>query len=182
MALAAAGAEGRIARALAGVPEVCDEKGNRLVGDCQLSPSVRVRNSVLIDAVIDGGDIEGSVLIGTRARSVTMKAAFDVLGTMVDLNLAQRAGTYRVLSRESVVAASGERLTTLFFHDGPLLFRVHEDVDLRDRKANYETPICGNPLSFAMAHQLMSEAGPDQVQTRRQAARAALLALLAVLA
>lgn len=170
--LAAPSAEGRIVRALAGVPEAADEAGNRIVGEVRLGPGVEVRNSVLIDVVIEDGRVEDSVLIGTRAGRVAATGAFDLLSTAASLDLAARAGTYKVVSAEPVIAGPGERLTTVFLPEGEVLLRVHEDTPLRDRASTYDVPILGNPMSFAEAHERASASDPDETEARREAARA----------
>ena len=93
------------------------------------------------------------MLIGTRAKDVSIAQSFDVLSTVTTLSSESRGGTYKVVSATPVHAAAGERLTTLFLPEiGARLFRVHETTDLRDKPRTYSVPILGNPLSFHEAH------------------------------
>ncbi len=179
MALNDRGALGRIARAIAGLPEKRDAQGNIIAGRCTLGAGAEVRNSVLLNVTVTGsGKIEDSVLVGTQARVVNARKAFDVLSTARELHLEPRAGTYKVVSTSPVRAGPGERLTTVFLPDGALLMRVTEQTDLRDRKNTYEVPILGNPLSFHRAHQIMSAQAPEEVAARREKARGEVLALI----
>lgn len=173
MALRDEGASGKIARALAGIADLRrDERGNLLVGSTRLGDGVDVRGSVLIDAQIESGAVEGSVLIGTRARAVQAKHAFDVQSCADTLTLAPGSGAYKAISPGEVRAAEGERVTTVFLPEGEALMRVHEDTDLRDRRATYDVPILGNSLSFREAHELAAQVDPADAEQRRRKARA----------
>jgi hypothetical protein len=164
LALIADGASGEIARALAGIPDQRDGDGNIIVGDTFVSEDVRVRGSVLINARLEGrGEVVSSVLIGTHARDIKAQEAFDILSTALDLTLQPGSGTYKVVSSEPVVAAAGERLTTLFTPAGEVHMRCREDTDLRNRQANYDEPILDNPMSFREAHEVMTAVGPEDV-------------------
>jgi len=172
MALAARDDDGEISRALAGVGGLPDEHGNRLVGRTRLGPTVRIRNSVVVDAEIDSGTIEGCVLLGTRARRVDGRDAFDVESIAPELELEPGSGTYKVVSDAPVRAAAGERLTTVFFAGADeVLLRVREDTDLRDRERTYDRPILGNPLSFREAHGRVGADDPAAIEARREARR-----------
>lgn len=180
MALRDSGAAGRIARGLAGLSQCApDEHGNLLVGSTRLGPGVRVKDSVLIDVEVESGSIERSVLVGTRAGSLRAKDAFDVESTVTDLTLEPRAGSYKLVSGEPLVAGSGERLTTVLFPDSDLLLRVCEDTGLRDRARNYDAPILGNALSFREAHCRVSAADPHAIEERRGLRRRAIAEQLA---
>jgi phosphomannomutase len=179
MALNDAGPPGDIARALVGVAGTRDRRGNLLVGTCRVSDQVHVRNSVLIDCELTGrGAVIDSVLVGTRAETIVTDAAFSVLSTAVELHLGRRAGSYRVIAEQAVVAEPGQRLTSLFMGEQPQLMRVHEDTDLRDRQANYEVAIVGNPVSFAAAHRAMAQVSAAELQKRRERALQRVLARL----
>ncbi|MCC6235421.1 MAG: mannose-6-phosphate isomerase, class I [Verrucomicrobiales bacterium] len=156
MALNDPGPSGRVARALAHLPDSRDEHGNLIV-DSEVSPHVQVRNSVLIHARLTGaGSVDGAVLIGTHARDIEVKNGFDVLSTSAALQIEPRAGTYKIVSRLPVRAAAGERMTSLFLPGTTgTLFRVHESTDLRNKAHTYDVPILGNPLPFRAAHQAM---------------------------
>ncbi len=181
MALGAQSAEGRIARALAGLGEACDDRGNWITPGSHVSPEVVVRNSVLIDCDLFGsGSVEGSVLIGTCAGNIDAREAFDVESCVSSLRLAPRSGTYKVLRDEPVAADVGERLTTLFLPGGrELLMRVQEDLDLRDRATNYERVTGENPISFAEAHRLMGAVPADELDARRASRRKSVRSRLA---
>lgn len=145
-------AGGTIARALAGVPELPDADGNRRVGDTALGPDVRVTGSVLVDAVIAEGEIHDSVLLGTHASTVRAHDAFDVGSTVTELDLGPRAGAYKIVSDDAVTVPEGERCTTVFLPEGPVMMRVHEDTNLRDKPTTYAVPWGDNSLSFESAH------------------------------
>lgn len=177
MALLDRGARGRTARQLAGLSGQVDERGNLYLGRCHIAPTVTVHDSVLIDAVLLGhGRISRSVLVGTHAWDIEAEDAFDVMSTVGSLTLAPRAGSYRVIAQGPVSASPGQRLTTLFLSEGPVLMRVNEDTDLRNRSAFYDQPVLGNPLSFADAHARMSSLGPDDVARRTEQVRRAVIA------
>lgn len=168
MALRDPGPDGRIARALAGIVETRDSDGNLVAGTTVLGPGVRARNSVLIDVDIDEGEIEGSVLVGTRCGRLIARDAFDVGSVATELSLAPRAGAYRIVSADPVSLAEGERATTVFLPTGEVLLRVDEDTDLRDRGATYDVPLPGNPLSFRDAHEQVIAADPAELEARRE--------------
>jgi hypothetical protein len=167
MSLNATGATGEVARAAAGLAETRDADGNLIAGTSRLG-GVRVRNSVVIDCDLRGpGDVTDSVLIGTRAGKIHACRAFDVKSAVGDLNLSPRSGTYRVVTAGSIRLAEGERVTTAFLSEDGMLLRVFEDTDLRDRAANYDVPILGNPISFSEAHAAALQADPEEVARRR---------------
>ena len=162
-------AAGKIARALAGLPEIRDSNGNILV-DSNVGKA-HIVNSVLIDCEIEEGEIVSSVLIGTCGQTLHSREAFDVESRVRDMTLEKRAGAYKVVSSTAVIASSGERMTTLFLPDRPaVLMRVHEDTDLRDKPATYNVPILGNPVSFREAHALMSAIDPTALEEKRERA------------
>ncbi|ACY16735.1 mannose-6-phosphate isomerase, class I [Haliangium ochraceum] len=168
------GPSGAIARALADLHGAPDDDGNILAGNSVLGAGVRVRNSVLIDVHIDAGDIADSVLIGTRCGSLHAEGAFDILSTARSMQLAPRAGAYRVLADEPVSAGPGERITTVLGSAGEQLVRVHEDTDLRDRAAHYDQPIRGNAQSFRALHAEVTAADPSALEERRALRREAI--------
>jgi mannose-6-phosphate isomerase class I len=172
-ALRQAGEAGVVARALAGLGEP-DAEGNVRAGDTRLGPGVRVRGSVLIDAHVQDGCVEDSVLVGTRCGTLDARGALDVESVAADLRLEPRAGSYRLLAAEPVALGPGERVTTVVFPEGAVDLRVHEDTDLRDRAASYDVPILGNPLSFREAHARAAAADPAALEDRRASLRAAL--------
>lgn len=178
MALNQPDADGQIARALAGLPETRDARGNLISADSTVAPSVVVERSVLIGCELSGtGSVRDSVLIGTRARDIFAEAAFDVLGTVPKLELAPGAGSYKVVSSEPLRVAEGERVTTLFLPgDREVAMRVHEELDLRDRQNNYEAAVLGNPLPFSEAHELMMSMPVEELEARRARASDAALA------
>ena len=167
------GATGEISRALAGLDDVHpDANGNRLVGSTHLGPDVRVRNSVLIDVSVETGQLDGVVLLGTQAGRLIASDAFDVLSTVADLTLAPRAGSYRVVSSTPVRAEAGERVTSVFLDEAnePLLLRVHEQTDLRDRATTYDKPVLGNAVAFREAHERVLAADPSALERTRTVA------------
>jgi phosphomannomutase len=174
------GPGGEVARALAGLPDRRDADGNILAGDTTFG-GARVRNSVLIDCRIDTGEVVDSVLVGTRALHISAHEAFDVSSVASHVTLGRRAGSYKVVSPDPVVAEAYERITTVFAPGRVLLMRVREDTDLRDRAASYDVPILGNPMSFRAAHALMIETDPEELEHRRARAVADLLAAWPVL-
>ncbi len=178
LALRGHGPAGRIARALAGLEGEFDRHGNLLCGDTVLGPGVTVRDSVLVDARIDAGEIAGSVLLGTRCGTLVAREAFDLESTAVALDLAPRSGSYKVVGEAAVTAGPGERVTTVFLPDGEELLRVHEDTDLRDRAANYDQPILGNRIAFGAAHAAVTAADPADLERRRERRRQEVAAKL----
>ncbi len=174
MALLDNGGEGAIARTVAGVPESVDRDGNRIIGTCRLGPDVVVRDSVLIDVEIVRGRVENCVLIGTQCEEIDAKEAFDVQSRVRRLQLAPRAGSYRMVSAAAVALSQQARETHLFLPDGTVRLAVLETTDLRNRPANYDRPILGNSLSFAEAHSIVTALDPDETEERRCHARAAV--------
>ena len=171
MALRDPGPAGRIARALAGLCEGFDAQGNVIAGNTRLGPGVKVRGSVLIDAVIDSGEVVDSVLIGTRCGQLRAREAFDIRSTVPAMELGRRAGAYKVVADTPVTAAASERIATVFLPDQALLMRVGEGTDLRDKATSYDVPISGNPMAFGRAHAVVTQADPARLQAVRQAAR-----------
>jgi len=176
LALNETGPAGDVARAMAGLDSRRDERGNLIVNSV-VSPDVQVSNSVLINATLTGrGAVERSVLIGTRAGNVRIRQGFDVMSTVVDLSIEPRGGTYKAVARTPVHAAPAERLTTLFLPSlGPQIFRVKEDTDLKDKAANYDRPIGGNPLSFRQAHVEMGTVDAEVLEKCRREAESVVL-------
>ena len=171
LALGASGPEGRIARALAGLPESWDENGNLLSGQVKLGPSVKVKNSVLIDVQVEEGSIDSCVLVGTRALRFEGTEAFDIGSTAVEMRLMPRSGTYKTLSEDRVEAGEGERIATVLEPDSEYHLRVHEETNLRNRAETYDIPILGNPSSFREAHDRVGYADPEEVNARRACRR-----------
>jgi phosphomannomutase len=177
MALNHPGPAGDIARSIANLPGNRDENGNLLV-NAELGLAVNVHNSVVINATISGaGLVENSVLIGTRAKRIHARDAFDVLSTVTDLTLDPRSGAYKVVAAAAVHVHPGQRLTTLFLPAlGPQHFVVNEDTDLRDKTRTYAVPILGNPLSFQQAHQEMGRLSVNALDQLRKAEESKVLA------
>ena len=155
------GAQGRIARALAGVDVLPDANGNLLVGNTRLGNGVIATRSVFIDAQIDAGEVDGSVLVGTRCGHLRARDAFDIGSTVAELRLEPRAGTYKVVSDAPVEVPAGQRCTTVFLPDETLFVRVEETTDLRDRATTYDVPILGNAKSFAEIHAAVLATDPS---------------------
>lgn len=167
-------AGGTIARALAGVPELPDAQGNRRVGKTVLGPNVQAHGSVLIDAHIGDGEIRDSVLLGTHAGTVQAHDAFDVGSTLPELRLEPGAGGYKIVSAAPVTIPAGERCTTVFLPEGPVMMRVHEDTDLRDKPKTYAVPWGDNPLSFETAHAKAMAGDPGALRDARIRAQEAV--------
>lgn len=169
------GPRGVVTRALAGLPAEPDSAGNWIADDCVLGADVRVRNSVLLGVSLDGGCVDGSVLVGTTVSEIDARDAFDHGTVAPALTLHPRAGSYRVTSPGPVVVGMGERLTTVFLDEGPVHLRVDEATPLRDRAATYDVPILDNPIAFAEAHRRAAEVGPDVRRQMRQRLQERLL-------
>lgn len=178
MALRDPGPDGAIARALADIDAEPDANGNLIVGDTHLGPQVTARDSVLIDAWIDAGEVVDSVLVGTQVGHIDAREAFDIHGVAPALTLAPDAGSYRVVSDSPLEVGAAQRVTTAFFPEGAVTLRVHENTDLRDRAATYDVPILDNPISFREAHARAVASDPDDTARRRDEARARALAAL----
>lgn len=172
---------GEVARAMAGLNQPRDARGNLIVNS-EIAPDIEVRNSVLLNVKLAGrGSITDSVLIGTRARNVEIHEGFDVLSTVEDLTIEPRGGTYKVVTATPVHASRGERVTTLFLPSlGAQLFRVQETTDLKNKAVNYAVPILDNPLSFKQAHAEMGTVGVNDLEKNRQEAEHMILALEAL--
>lgn len=163
---------GRIARAMAGLPERTLESGS-IILNSEISPDVKVKNSVIIDArLIGSGTVENSVLIQTTAQDIEAHNAFDVQSTAPELCLPDRGGAYKVVSNEPVRLVAGQRATTLFLPDTKeALFRIDESADLKGKNGSYTIPVADNPLSFEQAHQIMSRVNAHDLNKRREEAR-----------
>jgi len=169
MSLNDPGTAGQVARALAGVRQERDGDGNIVIGERRIGPGLVVKNSVLMHCDLRGpGEVVDSVLIGTCAGTLNAHGAFAVSSTAVELELAPRAGSYKLVDAGRVVAEPSERVTTLFLPDTEALLRVREDTDLRDRANSYDVPILDNPISFRAAHAAMLGMDPQQIARRRQ--------------
>ncbi len=177
-ALKADTASGTVARALADVPELPDAQGNRIVGHTQIGAKVTVRDSVLVDARVEEGRIHDCVLIGTQVGTISATSAFDVGSTVPSLSLGHQAGGYKIVHTGSVDVAPGERCTSVFLPTGPLLMRVHESTDLRDKPNTYDVPLSPNGLSFKDAHAQAMGGDPDMLMKARAQAREAVAASL----
>lgn|GEM_PF-14299 len=164
-------AGGTIARALAEVPELPDTQGNRIVGQTSLGADVTVRDSVLIDARLDRGQVTDSVLLGTHATDITAHAAFDVGSVVPSLRLGTDAGGYKIVSTTAVEVPDGERCTSVFLPEGAVVLRVHQDTDLRDKARTYDVAIGENALSFKDAHAKAMAGDPESLRQARIRAR-----------
>ena len=171
MALRSRSEGGSVARAVAGMDGRWDERGNLLLGNSVLGPGVDVRDSVLIDARVGAGVVRDSVLVGTRVGFLQATSAFDLHSTVSSLRLAERSGAYKVVRAAAVEAGPGERVTSVFLEEGPMLLRVHEDTDLRKRDETYDVPILRNPMSFREAHARATALDPLEMEQRRTLAR-----------
>ena len=160
-------AGGTIARALAGVPELPDARGNRIVGETALGAGTEISGSVLIDARIAAGEIRDSVVLGSRVGTLTARQAFDIGSTTPALTLGPGAGAYKVVTDVAVEVGEGERCTTVFLPGGPVMMRVHQDTDLRDTPTTYDVPCCGNAMSFKDAHAQAMAGDPAALRSAR---------------
>ncbi|PID39764.1 MAG: mannose-6-phosphate isomerase, class I [Deltaproteobacteria bacterium] len=172
MALREQTPEGEIARSLAGlVDSEFDARGNIIAGGSRIGEGADVRGSLLIDAVVESGEVVDSVLIGSRCERLVAREAFDLYSSVADLELGPGAGSYKIISAKQQRVAEGERLTTVFLPDKEYQLRVHEETDLRDRAASYDKAILGNALAFNEAHQKVLAADPEALEDRRARAR-----------
>lgn len=158
---------GTIARALAELPELPDANGNRIVGDTELGPDVKVTGSVIIDARLHKGEVRDSVLLGTHSETVTATRAFDIGSTVSALTLRPGSGGYKIVSSASVTVGEGERCTSVFLPEGALVMRVHESTDLRDKPATYDVPLAPNAISFKDAHAKAMAGDPETLRKAR---------------
>lgn len=178
MALVQDGPSGEVARSLAGLSETRDANGNILVGNTYLGEAVVAKNSIFIDAHIDEGNIEQSVLIGTRAGHLQARKAFDVQSTVKEMVLSPRSGTYKVVSRDPVHIELGGRATTIFLPDGEALYQITEDTPLKGSASAYSEPILENPMSFRDTHKIVSKADPETTEQQRTNKREEIEAIL----
>lgn len=171
MNLANNGPNGKVARALANLPETRDKNGNILAGTTVLGSTVQAKNSIFIDAHIERGKIEDSVLIGTTAGAVNANSAFDVESTTLALNLSERSGSYKVVSKNIIDLPAGTRATTLFLPEKDSLFMIKEDMPLKGNHSVYQKAVLDNLISFNEAHQVVTQADPQATEETRRTKR-----------
>ncbi len=182
-ALNAAGADGEIARAIAGISGRPDGNGNIIFGNCHISPNVKVMNSVLVNAVVTGsGAVESSVLIGTQTHDINVKKGFDFCSITPRLYIEERGGTYKCVWEKPVYACKNERLTVLFMPAcGARILKVMEGTDLRDKERNYNVPVFGNTVSFKNAHEDMGRMTIEELDRIRSQTQTKVEKILAEL-
>ncbi|MFO7562453.1 MAG: hypothetical protein R6X02_07405 [Enhygromyxa sp.] len=142
------GEEAAFARALAGIDQPPDEFGNTLVGEVRIPKDGSVRDSVIIDSVIERGRVEGAVVV----RSELGLAGLEAGAVVIDC----RVAALRVGREGLAFGSTGEylRVPEHFVHTSIAAGAVMESwfADARDNQGapeNYEQVRHGNPMSFA---------------------------------
>ncbi|MFH1846683.1 MAG: hypothetical protein ABH869_03920 [Candidatus Omnitrophota bacterium] len=160
--------DGTIARKMARIPEGRDKNGNIIIGSC-ISESICVTDSVIINAVITGnGNIEKSVILDSEFEDVEMKEAFAVKSVRYGKTILNKnSGIYNSLGMEDLDLEESMRHTSILARDKKIDMMVSENTDLRDTENTYNIPICGNPISFNEAYEMMFGVSMDELKKRR---------------
>jgi hypothetical protein len=175
-ALLADDERGRLTRALFDLPEVKDERGNRLVNAC-IPAGADIRNSLIVDAEITSPEsiIHGGIVIGgSYGRLNLPQSGIAMFCTVGDLTFdGPHAIAFQSILPE-LRLAEGERHATVITPRGPLQLYTNEAIT--DYKgANYLQPLDGNPVSFDEAANLVEAADPQVlVEVEKQARRAVM--------
>jgi hypothetical protein len=175
-ALLAEDERGRLTRALFNLPEMRDERGNRLV-NATIPLGVDIRDSLIVDAEIRSSDtlIHGGVVLGGSYGRLSLPqggiAMFCTVG-----NLAFDGP--HAIAFQSILPAlrlpEGGRHATVITSGGPLQLYTSEAIN--DYKGdNYMQPLDGNPVSFDEAANLVEAADPEVLAEVERQARCAVL-------
>ncbi|KJJ85200.1 hypothetical protein OMAG_000912 [Candidatus Omnitrophus magneticus] len=158
---------GAISRAIAGLPETKDARGN-IIFNSQISGEVEIENSVVCNSVIMGrGRIESSLLWDSCVNDIEMDRAFCV-GSFHSgkLILKKNSGAYKLFGRKSEVFNIEEygRVSTIFTPTGRFSINAGESLNLRDRKNIYSVPVLGNLVSFSELYEMMSKVSSHEIE------------------
>jgi len=158
---------GTVSRDLFGIPQARDKNGNIIVRST-IPPSVDIRDSVIIDTVIqdEGTVIRNGLVVGGRHKRVYMPHGGSALFCLVD-DLAL-TGPHGIALRSvgpQVVVPAGGRHTTLLLSNG-LLDMVADESIVDYSGDNYSRPILGNRLSFEEAEKLMLSIDAHDLESR----------------
>ncbi|MBW2731085.1 MAG: hypothetical protein JRH20_01760 [Deltaproteobacteria bacterium] len=165
------GPEGSFARQLAAVAESTrDPQGNLVIGECRVPMDGSVRDSLIIESVIEGtAQIEGSVIVDSRLQGVQATRAVAFECTCHDLALDQGAFAFRAVGDAIKVAA--EHVLTTLPVDPTDLEQGLEHLIWDSRKdpgtpEAYEEAHAPNRLSFAekFAQMRQREVTPDAIE------------------
>jgi hypothetical protein len=175
-ALLAEDERGRTTRALFGLPERRDERGNRLV-NAHIPAGADIRDSLIVDAEIRSPETVvhgGIVLGGSYGRLSLPQGGITMFCTVGELAF---EGPHAVAFQSilpSLRLAKGGRHATVLTPGGPLQLYTNEAIT--DYKGEgYTKPLEGNPVSFGEAASLVEAADPGVlVKIERQARRAIL--------
>lgn len=171
-ALLAEDERGRLTRALFGIPEAKDMRGNRLV-KTSLPDGADIQNSVIIDTEIHSPEtvIHGGIIIGgTHGRLNLPHGGIAMFCTTSELTFeGPNAIAFQSILPELRLPQGG-RHATVITPDGPLQFFTREAIT--DYKgANFTQPLEGNPISFDEAATLVEAADPALLTRLEQQAR-----------
>lgn len=143
---------GQSMRAALGVPNERDSRGNTIVRST-IAPGVDLRDSVVVDSVIDDGEsvVARGVIVGGRHRRLSMPnggAALFCAANRLRFT-GPHAVAYRAVAGE-ITLPEGGRLTTLYLDGRPEQMTTNESlVDYSGD--NYTKPVLGNRVSFEEA-------------------------------
>jgi hypothetical protein len=160
---------GAVTRALFGITQQPDERGNVVVAS-SVPSGADLRGSVVVNSHIADGDsvIHDGVVIGGRHRRVTMPHGGVALFCAVD-NLAfdgPNAVALRSVG-DAVTLPAGGRHTVLYGPDRDIVLTGNESITSYDGPS-YDDPLPGNPISYAEAAALMDGVGAAEADRRWQ--------------
>ncbi len=163
---------GRLTRALFGIPEAKDARGNRLV-NTSLPDGADIRNSLIIDAEFRSPEtvIRGGIVIGGSYGRVMMpQGGIAMFGTLGELTFEGSNAIAFQSILPKLRLPEGGRHATVITPGGPNQLYTHEAIT--DYKgANYTQPLEGNPISFNEAAALVEAADPALLARLEQQAR-----------
>ncbi|MDP8299155.1 MAG: hypothetical protein P9L88_04555 [Candidatus Tantalella remota] len=165
------GANGIIARRIAGIPEERDPDGNIIV-DSHIAPGTEIKDSIIVgSSITSGGTVTGSVIIDSEFGHLKMNGAFAVRSVRPGSTvLPKNSGLYDSLGMEELVLEEGMRHVSVLTEDNTFGMKVTEETDLRDKDNTYNVPILGNDISFDEAYNLMFGVSMEELDNRRREA------------
>jgi hypothetical protein len=171
-ALLAEDERGRLTRALFGLPEARDSRGNRLV-NAVLPDGADIRDSLVVDAEIRSPEtvLHGGIVIGGSYGRVNMpQGGIAMFCAVAELTFAGSNAIAFQSILPTLRLPEGGRHATVVTPGGLLQLYTHEAIT--DYKgANYTQPLDGNPVSFAEAAALIESADPTILAELEQQAR-----------
>jgi hypothetical protein len=166
-ALATDSEQGITSRELFHLPHERDKNGNILVRST-IPPGADIRNSVLVDTQIQSPAtvVHGGLVLAGKHRWLWMPEGGCALFSAADdmkFN-GPHSIAFKFTGRQAELEP-GDRLTCLYFTDGPL--RMHTNESLVQYEAeNYSQPVMGNSISFEEAARRMNLEDSRLVENR----------------